>query len=369
MKPFISFVRKEFFHIFRDTRTMLILIVMPIVMIVLFGFAITTEVKNTQVAIYDPSKDVATQQICQQLEANSYFTITEQLTDPSQIDEVFREGKISLVIVFSDHFADDMAHTGEATIQLLADGTEPNLATMRMGYAQNILMSWQQQLNDQGGAASRQVVPEVRMLYNPQQKSEFNFVPGVIAMILLLICAMMSSVSIVREKEMGTMEVLLASPLPPAYIILAKAVPYFTISCVNLTTILLLSAFILRIPIAGSLLCIIALSVCYILVSLSLGLFISTLVDNQLAALLLSGMVLMMPAMFLSGMIFPVESMPVWLQWISTLVPARWFGDALRRLMIQGVDARYVGREFLILAIMMAVLLATAIKKFKTRLE
>lgn len=348
---------------------MLILLVMPIIMIILFGFAITTEVKDTQVAIYDPSKDIATQHIRDLFQANNYFTIAEELSDPSQIDKVFKEGKINLVLVFSENFADNMIHTGEATIQLLADGTEPNQASMRVGYAQNILAAYQRDLA-QGNVTKPefQVVPEIRMLYNPQQKSEFNFVPGVIGMMLLLICAMMSSIAIVREKEMGTMEVLLASPLPPAYIIIAKAIPYFTISCVNLTTILLLSAFLLHIPIAGSLLCLVAIALCYIVVALCLGLLISTLVDSQLAAMLLSSLVLMIPTILLSGTIFPIESMPLWLQKLSTFIPARWFIEAVRKLMIQGVEVQYVAREFVILGIMFLTLLGAAIKKFKIRL-
>lgn len=370
MKQFLSFVRKEFYHIFRDRRTMLILLVLPIVMIILFGFAITTEVKDTQVAIYDPSKDIATQHIRDMFQANKYFTIAEELSAPDQINEVFKKGKINLVLVFSEDFADNMIHTGEATVQLLADGTEPNQASMRVGYAQNILSAYQRELmQSSGGKAAFQVVPEIKMLYNPQQKSEFNFVPGVIGMMLLLICAMMSSIAIVREKEMGTMEVLLASPLPASYIILAKAVPYFTISCVNLTTILLLSAFMLHIPVAGSLLCLIGIALLYILVALSLGLLISTLVDSQLAAMLLSSLVLMIPTILLSGTIFPIESMPMWLQDLSAIIPARWFIDAVRRLMIQGVEVRYVLHEFIILGVMVVLLLTLALKKFKIRLE
>lgn len=321
-------------------------------------------------AVFDPSKDIATQHIRDMFQANRYFTIAQELDSPDQIDRVFKEGKINLVLVFSENFADNMIHTGEATIQLLADGTEPNQASMRVGYAQNILNAYQRELA-QGGSSkgSFQIVPELWMLYNPQSKSEYNFVPGVIGMMLLLICAMMSSIAIVREKEMGTMEVLLASPLPPAYIILAKAIPYFSISCVNLTTILLLSAFMLHIPIAGDLLCLVAMALCYIVVALALGLLISTIVDSQLAAMLLSSLVLMIPTILLSGTIFPIESMPQWLQWLSAIVPARWFVDAVRKLMIQGVEVQYVTREFLILGIMIVLLLTAAIKKFKIRLE
>lgn len=367
MKQFFSFVRKEFLQIFRDKRTMLILLALPVVLVLLFGFAITTEVKNTHIAVCDPSKDAVTARIIEEVGASDYFTISEMLDSPSQIDGVFKKGDVSLVMVFSENFAENMLHSGEATVQLLADGTEPNQASMRVGYLQNILMGFQQDYMNAGN--QMRIVPEVRMLFNPQQKSEFNFVPGIIGMILLMICAMMSSVAIVKEKELGTMEVLLASPLPPVCIILAKAVPYFTISCVNLACILLLSAFVLHIPIAGSLLSIILLALLYILVALSLGLLISTMVDSQLAAMLISAMVLMIPTILLSGIIFPIDSMPKWLQWLSVIVPARWFVDAIRRLMIQGVDMHYVAHDFAVLIGMLILLLAVAIKKFKTRLE
>lgn len=212
------------------------------------------------------------------------------------------------------------------------------------------------------------IVPHTRMLYNPQQESAYNFVPGVIGLILMLICTMLGSVAIVREKEYGSMEVLLASPLPPAYIILAKFVPYFTISCLNLLTILVLSVVVLNVPVAGSVLYLLFVSLLYILVALALGLLISTLVRSQLAALLLS-MLVIIPTIYLSGLAFPLESMPLPMQKISVIIPARWFIEAARKLMIQGVEIQYVLKETGILILMMVILTAIAIKKFKIRLE
>jgi len=368
MKEFISFIKKEFYHIFRDKRTILILLVMPIVQIILFGFAITTEVKNTQVAIFDPSKDAVTQQIKEKFQSSEYFTIVEELTTPDQINNVFKYGKINLVIVFSEDFANNLLHTGEASIQLIADGTEPNQASMLTGYATGILSTYQQELMAQFNMPF-QIVPEIKMLYNPQSKSAYNFVPGVMGMVLILICAMMTSIAIVREKEMGTMEILLASPLKPIYIILAKAVPYFSLSIFNLTTILLLAVYVFGVPIAGNLLWLVLLSLLFIFLALSLGLLISTVVNSQLAAMLASGMVLMMPIMILSGMIFPIESMPKLLQWLSAIVPARWYIEAVKKLMIQGVEVQYVTKEFLVLVGMAVGLMLISLKNFKTRLN
>ena len=347
---------------------MLILLGIPVVQMLLFGFAITTEVKDVQVAVFDPSKDVATRQIIEKFRASSYFDFVEELTDVDEINDIFKYGKINLVIVFSDNFAENLMRTGDASVQLITDGTEPNQASMITGYASNILASYQQSLSEQGKTPFR-IVPEIKMLFNPQSESAYNFVPSVMGMILMLICAMMTSIAIVREKETGTMEVLLASPMRPIFIILAKAVPYFVLSILNLITILLLSVFVLGVPVAGNIFSLMFISLVFIFLALSLGLLISTLVDTQMAAILASGMGLMMPTMILSGLVFPIESMPAVLQWISAIVPARWYIEAIRKIMIQGVGIEFVMREFGILAVMTCFLLVLSLKKFKTRLS
>lgn len=367
MKQFLSFVVKEFYHILRDKRTMLILLGIPIVQIILFGFAITTEVKNSRVAVLDQSKDISTNRIVDQLQASEYFTITEMLNNPDDIDRVFKDGRVSLVIVFSDRFNESLMHTGEGSIQLISDATDPNQASMLVGYASNIIASYQQELMKQSDIPIR-INPEVKMLYNPQMKSAYNFVPGIMGLILMLICAMMTSIAIVKEKETGTMEVLLASPMKPIYIILAKVVPYLTLSLINLCTILLLSVYVLDVPVAGSMFWLAVVSFAFITVALSLGLLVSTLVDTQIAAMLVSGMGFMMPVMVLSGMIFPVESMPVILQWVSNIIPAKWYIAAVRKLIIQGVDISFVWQELVILISMAALLLCISLKKFKVRL-
>ncbi|WP_294079089.1 ABC transporter permease [Proteiniphilum sp. UBA5384] len=368
MKQFRSFVRKEYYHIFRDKRTMLILLAMPIVQILLFGFAITTEVKDVKVAVFDPSKDASTQRIKERINTSEYFTIAEELTNIDQINDIFKYGKINLVIVFSENFAENLLHTGEAKVQLIADGTDPNQASTLTGYVSGILGSYQQELMEQYQVPF-QIIPETRMLYNPQLKSAYNFVPGVMGLILMLICAMMTSIAIVREKETGTMEVLLSSPMKPIYIILAKAVPYFTLSIVNLITILLLSVFVLGVPVSGSLFWLAILSLLFVFVALALGLFISTLVNTQMAAMLASGMGLMMPIMLLSGMMFPIESMPPVLQWVSAIVPARWYIEAVKKIMIQGVELQYIAKELVIIGVMAISLIMLALSKFKTRLS
>lgn len=379
MKQFIIFVRKEFRHIFRDKRTMLILLVMPIIMIILFGFAITTEVKDSRVVILDHSKDEVTTRIQEHIRNNKYFTIVADVHSEKEIQQMFLENNADLAVIFSHNFSDEMIHSGKASIQLLADGSEPNQASVRTGYMQQILTGYlqdyilQERSHDQMAQTSVysvpnfQIIPVTKMLYNPQSRSEYNFVPGVIGLILLLICAMMTSIAIVKEKEMGTMEILLASPLPPIVIVVAKLVPYFVISCTNLATILLLSIFALDIPIAGSVVGFIAISLLYILVSLLLGLFISNCVNSQLAAMLLS-LLLIVPTVYLSGLAFPIESMPEALQNASLFIPTRWYVEVARKLMIQGVEMKYVMHETAVLALMATVLLIVSWKMFKVRL-
>lgn len=384
MKQFIAFVRKEFYHIFRDRRTMLILLGMPVVQIILFGFAISTEVRNVRVAVLDPSNDVMTRRIIDQLEASEYFKIERLVHSPEELETVFREGDADMAVVFSPQFMDDM-YSGDAQVQLVADATDPNMATTRTNYASGIIASVQQEMlreilsESQAASMSSGVpavssaggtlVPDLKLLYNPQMKSTYNFVPGVMGLILMLICAMMTSISIVREKETGTMEILLVSPVRPLFVILSKAVPYFVLSFVNLVTILLLSVYVLEVPVAGSLFWLIAVSLLFIFVSLALGLLISSVTRTQVAAMLASGLILMMPTMILSGMIFPIESMPLVLQGISAILPARWYIQAVRKLMIEGVDVTLVMQEIGILALMAVVLITISFKKFKNRLE
>ena len=370
MKQFIAFVRKEFYHIFRDRRTMLILLGMPVVQIILFGFAISTEVRNVRVAVLDPSNDVMTRRIIDQLEASEYFKIERLVHSPEELETVFREGDADMAVVFSPQFMDDM-YSGDAQVQLVADATDPNMATTRTNYASGVIASVQQEMlreilsKSQAASMSSGVsvvsssggtlVPDLKLLYNPQMKSTYNFVPGVMGLILMLICAMMTSISIVREKETGTMEILLVSPVRPLFVILSKAVPYFVLSFVNLVTILLLSVYVLEVPVAGSLFWLIAVSLLFIFVSLALGLLISSVTRTQVAAMLASGLILMMPTMILSGMIFPIESMPLVLQGISAILPARWYIQAVRKLMIEGVDVTLVMQEIGILALMAVV--------------
>ena len=368
MKQFFVFIKKEFRHIFRDTWTVIILLVLPILMLVLFGYALSTDVKNTEIAVIDPSRDAATEKIISLLDLSDYFNVSLTVESPDQIEDVFRGDNPGLILVFSENFYEEIMHTGEASIQLIADGTDPNTAVTIYNYATAIIMSYQQELlRVQSFPYEINITP--RYLYNPEMKSSYNFVPGVMGMIIMLVCAMMTSISIAREKETGTMEILLVSPMKPIVIILSKVVPYFFLSCVNLATILLLAVFLLDVPIAGSLFTLVILSFIYIFVSLAIGLLISSIANSQIVALLISGMALMMPVMYLSGMMFPVENMPLPLQFASHILPAKWYIAAAKKVMIKGLGFSSIVKEMLVLSIMAVVLISVSLKKFKTRLE
>ena len=352
MKQFISFVIKEAKHILRDKRTMLILFGMPVMMMLIFGFAITTDVRNVRTVVVTSQMDTKTQAAVERLAASEYFTITTTVPTPKDAERLIRNQEADFAIIFGHNYASK--HTG---IQFIVDGSDPNMAQQWTNYAQQIIINYQLSTINS------------KLLYNPQMRSAYNFVPAIMGMLLMLVCAMMTSISIVREKERSTMEVLLVSPVRPLMIIIAKAVPYLVLAFAILTTILLTARFVLDVPIQGSLVWIFVVSTIYILLALSLGLLISNIATSQLMALLISAMVLLMPIVMLSGMLFPIESMPTILQWLSAIIPPRYYIDAMRKLMIMGVGFQEITREVLILAGMTLLLLAVSLKKFKTRLE
>lgn len=375
-KRFMSFVGKEFNHILRDTRTLMVLLVMPVVMIVLFGFALSTEIKDVKVVVLDPSNDAATTRIINQIDASEYFTVTSSANSEEGILQAFQNNTADIALVFEDNFYHRAVHDGDGSIQVIVDGSNTNVGSMAVFYVSSIVSSFQKELAQEAsmsgtdGAVSApvRIHTSTRMMYNPQMKSAFNFVPGVMGMILMLICAMMTSVSIVREKERGTMEVLLVSPVKPFSVILAKAIPYFVVSALILAIVLCLSVFLIKVPISGSLLWVVQVSLVFILVSLSIGILISTLVSQQEVAILISGMVLMLPTMLLSGMLFPIESMPRVLQWVSYCVPAKWYIEAIRVMMIQGLGIRYCLDSVLVLCGFLTVITGLSVIKFKDRL-
>jgi len=367
MKQFIAFVRKEFYHVFRDPKTLLLLFGMPIAQIVLFGFALTNEIKNSKIVVADYANDMATHRIIDKIEASNNFEIEQKLWSHEQIDAAFKTGKIKLAIVFPANFNADLQHFNKAEVQIIADASDPNTATTLTNYATAIIMDYQRETM-QSMAVPMQINTDVRMMYNPELKGVYNFVPGVMALVLLLVCVLMTSVSIVREKEMGTMEVLLVSPFNPILVIISKAVPYFFLSLINLTVILFLSNTLMGMPINGNIFLLYLASSILILTALALGLLISNITDSQQAAMLISLMGMLMPVLLFTGFLFPLENMPMPLQFIANIVPSKWYYIIIKNVMIKGLGFSSVWKELLILTGMSTFLLFVSVRKFKIRL-
>lgn len=368
MKQFLTFVKKEFLHVLRDKKTLLILFGMPVVQILIFGFALTNEVKNSQIVVVDYAKDIASQQIITKIEASRYFEIRKSLAGSKELEAAFRTGEIKMAVIFPEGFNNQLLHQNKAQIQVLADASDPNNATTLTNYVSSIINDYQTELKLEN-PLPLQIKPEVKMLYNPQLKGAPNFVPGVMALVLMLVCVMMTAIAIVKEKETGTMEILLVSPFKPLMVILSKAVPYLLLSMVNVISILLLSVFVLDLPIEGNIFLLFAESTLFIITCLTLGIFISVKTDSQQTAMLISLLGMLLPTLLFSGFMFPIENMPLPLQWFSNVVPSKWYYIIVKGIMIKGLGFSYVWKETLILFGITIFLLIISLKSFKIRLS
>lgn len=361
---FNGFIKKEFFHIFRDYRSLTILIGMPIIQILLFGYAITTDLKDAKIAILDNSKDATTVKLTNKLLSSGYFKLYENLNSIKEVEQSFRKGKVKEVVIFEDGFEEKLNKTGKAAIQVIADATDPNTANLLVAYTSAVI----------AGYISEAKIPyliqqNVRMTFNPEMKSVYMFIPGTMVIILMLVCAMMTSISITREKEMGTMEVLLVSPLNPLQIIIGKVIPYIVLSIIDALLILSMGHFVFGLVIHGSIILLLAESILFVIMALSMGIMISTVAPNQQVAMLLSLVGLMLPSILLSGFIFPIENMPLVLQWFCNIVPAKWFIIIIRSIILKGVGIEILWKETLILVLLTVFFVTVSVKRFKLRLE
>lgn len=340
---------------------------MPVMQILIFGFALTNEVKNSAIVVIDYAQDEASQKLISRIEASRYFEVSKSAADHNQIEESFKEGKVKLALIFPQNFYSDLMHQNKAQVQIITDATDPNTANTLANYVTAIIQDYQSDIN-QNASLPYRIIPETKMLYNPQLKSVHGFVPGVMALVLMLVCVMMTAVSIVREKEMGTMEILLVSPFKPLLVILSKAVPYLILSLINVASILCLSVFVLDLPVNGSLLLLFAESTLFIITCLTIGIFISVRTASQQVAMLISLMGMMLPTILFSGFMFPIENMPKVLQVITNIVPAKWYYIIVKSIMIKGLGFSAIWKETLILAGTTLFLLIVSLKNFKIRL-
>jgi ABC-2 type transport system permease protein len=368
MKRFWGFVIKEFHHIFRDRRTLLILFGMPIAQMMLFGYVITNELKDVKLAVLDNSKDNTTQRIIEKLTSSGYFVLERNLKSEDEIASCLREGKIREIIVFEPEFEKKLEREGMASVHIITDASEANTASLMYSYTSGIIQDFVNKEN-RSQVQPMQITTKSRMMYNENLESVFMFVPGTMAMILMLISALLTSISIVREKELGTMEVLLVSPLKPIQIVVGKVTPYVVLSFINAVSIITLGYFVFGLPVAGSLLLLMAECMLFIMMALSLGILISTSTNSQQTAMFLSMLGLMLPTILLSGFIYPIENMPKVLQWLCYIVPPRYFIIIIKNIMLKGTGFAYVWKETLVLLGMTLFFIALSARKFKVRLQ
>ena len=366
MKRFLGFVVKEFYHIFRDYRTLLILFGLPAVQLLLFGFVITNEIKDAKIAILDQSKDEVTRRISQKVISSGYFILEKNLRSSGEIEQVFREGNVKLVLIFGPDFAKNLDKTGNAKVQIIGDASDPNTANILVNYIQGILSNYIISLNAE--KIPMQIIPEVRMQYNGQMKGVYMMVPGLMAMLLMLISALMTSLSITKEKELGTMELLLVSPLKPVQIIIGKVFPYVFLAFADACIIIILGNTVFGVPVVGSVALLLAESFLFICMALSLGILISTITNSQQIAMMISLVALMLPTILLSGFIFPVENMPLVLQWFCHIMPPKYFITIIKSIMLQGNGFRHIAFETGILAGFTLLFIFISVKKFRIRL-
>ena len=368
MKKFLGFVVKEFYHIFRDIRTLLILFGIPAAQIMIFGYVVTNEIKNVRIAILDPSRDETTMAITDKILSSGYFELAMELKSIGEVEEAFKKGKIKEALIFDNNFAADLQRNGTATIRIIVDASDANTGNLIANYTQGIILDYLESIN-KTVSIPYAIESRERMYFNQRLEGVYMFVPGTMAMILIMISALMTSISISREKEMGTMETLLASPLRPVHIILGKVTPYVFLAFLNAVFILLLGYFVFGVPMNGSILLLLFSTVLYVVLSLSLGIFISTVAASQQVAMFISMLALMLPTLLLSGFIFPIENMPVILQWLSAIMPARWFIIVLKHVMIKGSGFLFIWKELLILTVMTIFFIFLSVKRFRERLE
>ena len=374
MSALKGLLQKEVFHILRDRRTLIVLIALPVVQVVLFGFAIRTDIDGVRLAVVDSAPDYATMALRDRFASAGVFRTVSVVARTADLDPLFQNGQAQQAIVFKPGFAADLARGEPAQILIVTDATEPNTGSLLQAYAQAVIDGYQRELSASATSssvrASRMVIaPDVRVRFNPTRASSNLFVPGLMAFVLTIVSSMMTAISITREKETGTMEAMLVSPLRPLEIIVGKVAPYLAIGFVSAIAIIVEARLVFRVPLRGSLLLLLFEAALFILVSLSLGILVSARTSSQRLAMMAALLGTMLPNVLLSGFIFPVESMPWLLRILSNIVPGRWFVAIARGIMLKGVGLAYVWRETLILAVMAGVLLAASVHSFKERLE
>lgn len=362
-----SFIRKEIRHILRDRQTLFILLALPIAQVTLFGFALRTDVRDIRLAYIAQAPDAATAALRTRFERNGRFTLMPLDPAAGSLEAAFRAGHTDVALVIAPGLAEGIRSGRTVQMQVIADASDPNTGSTMQAHVLAALTAWQQDLGVRSGGVI--IEPRLRMRFNPTLESVNLFVPGLIALILTIVTALMTAISLSREKERGTMEILLVSPLRPWQIIVGKVAPYMLLAFINVLSVLLAAWLVFGVPFRGSLPLLLAGSTLYAIVGLALGVLIAAATRTQLAAMLAALGGTMLPSTLLSGMIFPINSMPLPLQWISHIVPARWFVEISRSVMLKGAGILELWPQFGILTLMFVTMMSLAIRKFSVRLD
>jgi ABC-2 type transport system permease protein len=367
MSALAGLLRKEVFHILRDRRTLVVIIALPILQVILFGYAIRTDVDHVRLAIVDPDPDEVTLALRARFDAAGVFRTVAVVPRIDRLDSLFQRGAAQGAVVFEPRFAERLGRGLPAGLLIVADATEPNTGSIVQAYAAAVVQTYEREQRASGRRL--QIVPTVRMRFNPTRESSNLFVPGLMAFVLTIVSSLMTAISLTREKETGTMEALLVSPLRPWQIIVGKVLPYVAVGFVSVVGVIVEARLVFGVPLRGSLTLLLVEGLLFILVSLSLGILISARTSSQRVAMLGALAGTMLPTMLLSGFIFPIESMPWPLRAISVVVPARWFVLVARSIMLKGVGLAYLWQPTLVLFLMAAALLTASTHAFHERLE
>ena len=379
MTALTGLLRKEWFHIKRDRRTATVLVMLPVVQVLLFGYAIRTDVDNVRLAIVDPAPSNTTLALRNRFAAAGVFRIVAVVPRTGDLEPLFQNGTAQQAIVFAHDFAEDLGRGTPAQLLIITDATEPNTGSLLQSYAQAVIQGYEREtmVRRPGALVGRPgpfgpgttIVPITRIRFNPTRESKNLFVPGLMAFVLTIISALMTAISLTREKETGTMEALLVSPLRPWEIIVGKVTPYLAIGFASVLLVLVEARLVFNVPVRGNIALLLFEGLLYVLVSLAFGMLISSRTSSQRIAMMGVFLTTLLPNILLSGFIFPLESMPAILQWISYVIPGRWFVAIARGIMLKGIGLEYLWRETLYIAGLAAVLLAASIRSFHERLE
>jgi ABC-2 type transport system permease protein len=353
-----SVFRKEMLHILRDPQSLFMVLTMPLLMLFLYGYAITLDMRSIDTAVLDESRSPESRELIEKLSSTPFFRLTGATVPDGQ--ELFQSRRARCLLIIPRDYAQVLASGREAQVQLLIDASDPNAANFINAYLGRVAA---------GESGPGLFAVEPRLLYNPDLRSANFFVPGIIALILILISTLLTSIAIAREKETGTMEQLLVSPIKPGQLILGKVLPYVAIGFVDGLLILLAGSLWFRVPIRGSLALVMAMMLIYVLTGISLGILVSTVADSQAVAMLATVTLTVLPSMLMSGFIFPVASMPRLFQWLSAVVPATYFLQIIRGIILKGNTLANLYPQAAVLLGMDLLLILASMRAFRSRLE